>query len=93
MSDLPKGERTMGCCMPWQLSRYLKTRRHDQVGEWQIIMAFMDAYGRCQNCGGEGALWETKIECRKFIFFGPIVKRTRYYCDECEHLGGGYAKD
>lgn len=54
----------------------------------------MHAYGRCQICGGEGALWRIVVIRRLFWFFGPKVKKGVLACDECCHLdtpeaGGG----
>lgn len=44
----------------------------------------MDAYGNCFLCHGEGALWRYYKPSRKYIFFGPLVLREFYICDECD---------
>lgn len=47
-------------------------------------MSFMHAYGPCDTCGEEGALWRRVIGHRpRWFFFGSIVPRIRYTCDEC----------
>ncbi len=53
------------------------------------MMAMMDAYGNCQSCREEGALW--KVQVMRRYFFMPWKKRlvTIYICDECDSQVGG----
>lgn len=53
-------------------------------------MAFMHAYGHCEGCGEEGALWRHSVLRRRFWLFGKLVPVTIYLCDECgPKLKGG----
>ena len=46
-------------------------------------MAMMHAYGKCANCGEEGALWRVTAKVRRFWLFGQKVEKSIHVCDEC----------
>ena len=46
-------------------------------------MAMMHAYGKCANCGEEGALWRVTAKVRRFWLFGQKVEKKIHVCDEC----------
>lgn len=46
-------------------------------------MAMMHAYGKCANCGAEGALWRVTAKVRRFWLFGQKVEKKIHVCDEC----------
>lgn len=43
----------------------------------------MHAYGKCEQCHCEGALWKWSVLRKRFWLFGPMVVRTSLLCDEC----------
>lgn len=42
------------------------------------------AFGHCWRCKGFGALWRQEYQTKKWVFFGPLVTRHVFYCDECD---------
>lgn len=45
------------------------------------------AYGTCRGCGEWGALWRRYVPSRRFLLFGPTIRREVYRCDECDGRG------